>query len=237
MRRRVSDFIRMHPHKAQPSADQSTPSRRAVSGKIMTIDEEDISDPVLSGDLIQAFKRQRSADKESHSLLLSRLAEAEGAALQAEAMKREIEALKRRLAEETARSEGLLKQLTGRDLYETRQNEMILDLQSQVTTVRAEVVQLKARKATLSERASLPAINKVGLPVLSDSDSRPIPAKLSMPDDIALPRQSKCPDCQRYSEKSKAQETIIQGQQSVNRALMEKVAGWQKVTSDAKSDR
>jgi hypothetical protein len=230
MRRRVSDFIRIHPQKTPSAADPATPSRRAVSAKITTIDEEDDDDHGLSGDMIQALKRQRSADKESQNLLLSRLAKAEEAASQAEITRREIEDLKQRLAAETAKSEGLMQQLMGRDRFEKGQNEVISRLQSEVAATHAEVVDLKAKKTTLSQPASLPSVTETGLPMRSDSDPGPIPQKLSLPSDISLSAPLQCAECQRYLEKSKRQETIIQGQQSINRALMEKVANWQKVS-------
>lgn len=229
MRRRVSDFIRMHPQKTTSGADPATPSRRAVSVKITTIDEEDGDDRGLSGDMIRALKRQRSADKETHSLLLSRLAKAEEAVLRAETTRIEIEELKQRLAEETARSEGLMQQLMRRDRFERGQNEVILELQSQVAAARAETIELKSKRSKLSEPASLPSVNEAGLPTRSDSDPGRIPQKLSLPSDMSLPKPPQCAECQRHIEKSKTQETIIQGQQSINRALMEKVANWQKV--------
>lgn len=231
MRRRVSDFIRMHPQKTPLGADPATPSRRAVSAKITTIDEEDDDDQGLSGDMIRALQRQRSADKENHSLLLSRLAKAEEAALQAETTRREIEDLKQRLAEETARSEGLMQQLMGRDRFERGQNEVILELQSQVAAARAETIDLEVIRTKLSEPASLPLVNEAGLPIRSDSDPGLILQKLSLPSDMSLPRPLQCSECQRHLEKSRKHETIIQGQQSINRALMEKVANWQKVIS------
>ncbi|KAJ9093508.1 hypothetical protein QFC20_007111 [Naganishia adeliensis] len=232
MRRRVSDFIRMHPQKTPLGADPATPSRRAVSAKITTIDEEDDDDQGLSGDMIRALQRQRSADKENHSLLLSRLAKAEEAALQAETTRREIEDLKQRLAEETARSEGLMQQLMGRDRFERGQNEVILELQSQVAAARAETIDLEVIRTKLSEPASLPLVNEAGLPIRSDSDPGLILQKLSLPSDMSLPRPLQCSECQRHLEKSRKHETIIQGQQSINRALMEKVANWQKRVSE-----
>lgn len=230
MRRRVSDFIRFHPQTTPSGAEPGTPSGRTVSAKIPTIDEEDDDDYGLSGDMIRALKRQRSADKEYHNMLLSRLAEAEAAASQSQIMRREIEKLEHRLAAETAKSEGLMQQLLGRDKFEQNQKEVILAMQSEVATFRAQVVDLKTKKATLSEPASLPSMDKTGLPIQSDSDPRPIPQNLSLPSDISPSSTVQCAECQRSRERSKAQETIIQGQQSVNRALMEKVANWQKVS-------
>lgn len=231
MQRRVSDFIRMRPGKAHQGSDSASNSRRAVSGKISPIDEEDSDDPVLSADLLKAFKRQRSADKRSNSLLLARLAEAEAEARQVEQMRREVDELRQCLNTETARSEGLMKQLAGRELLERKQSEDMQQMQAEVSKARKELVNLTAAKPTLSAPASVSLLNDLGLPTSTRSgQSTKLRSNLTL-DDMSVSKQPQCPDCQRYTEKIQAQETIIQGQQSVNRALMDRVADWQKVCS------
>jgi hypothetical protein len=231
MQRRVSDFIRMHPGKAQHGMDSPSTSRRAVSGKISPIDEEESEDPVLSADLLKAFKRQRSADKQSHSILLARLAEAEASARQVEQMKREVDALRQCLETETARSEGLMKQLAGRELLESKQSEEMRRLRSEINEAQTQLVNLKTTRPTLSGPSSSALLNDLGLPT-SSQDDQPIRMRNGSMSDSSLPSgQPQCPDCQRYIQKAKAQETIIQGQQSVNHALMGRVADWQKVCS------
>jgi hypothetical protein len=211
--------------------DSPSTSRRAVSGKISPIDEEESEDPVLSADLLKAFKRQRSADKQSHSILLARLAEAEASARQVEQMKREVDALRQCLETETARSEGLMKQLAGRELLESKQSEEMRRLRSEINEAQTQLVNLKTTRPTLSGPSSSALLNDLGLPT-SSQDDQPIRMRNGSMSDSSLPSgQPQCPDCQRYIQKAKAQETIIQGQQSVNHALMGRVADWQKVCS------
>lgn len=229
MLRRVSDFIRMHPGKAQHGMESPSTSRRAVSGKISPINEEELEDPVLSADLLKAFKRQRSADKQSHSILLARLAEAEAETRQVEQMKREIYALRQCLETETARSEGLRKQLAGRELLESKQSEEMRRLRSELNEAQTQLVTVNTTRPTLSAPSSVALLNDLGLPSSREDDQPVTMRNGSTPDGRSTPRQPQCPDCHRYIEKIKAQETIIQGQQSVNHALMDRVADWQKV--------
>lgn len=229
MQRRVSDFIRLHPGKTPPVSDSASNSRRAVSGKILPINEEDSDDPVLSADLLDALKTQRATEKRDNRLLLARLAEAEASARQVEQMKQEIAGLRRCLDAETARSEGLRKQLAGRELLEIKQSEEVRRLRSEVTRAQTELLDSTASRPTMSAPASISLLNDQGLPVQAQIDRQAKPRNDSMPVDMSGLEPQQCLDCQRLLKKTQAQEVVIQGQQSVNRALMDRVADWQKV--------
>ncbi|KAJ9099955.1 hypothetical protein QFC21_003963 [Naganishia friedmannii] len=234
MRRRVSDFIRAHPGKAAQAADPATPSRRAVSGKITPINEDDSSDTHISSDLLQAFKRQRTADKEHHSVLLARLTAAESVTTEFETMKQEVERLKQCLLAESARSQELMEQLLGRDKLEAQQNRSIRDLESELAASNAEGEKLKAKRS-ISQPATLPSLDRSGLPsepLHNNHRTNCSPQKLSEPVTISDRQTLQCSMCELYVERSRMQETIIQGQQSTNRALMEKVGEWQQRVHD-----
>ncbi|KAJ9106743.1 hypothetical protein QFC19_003055 [Naganishia cerealis] len=230
MRRRVSDFIRAHPEKVSQISDPATPSRRAVSSKFAPIDEDDSSDNNISSDLIQAFRRQRSADKESHNMLLARLTAAESVTTEVQTMKQQIEHLKQCLLAESARSQKLMDQLLGRDKLEAQQNKRIRDLEIQLTAAVAEGDELRSKRS-LSQPATLPSLNGAGLPSASLENNHTTSSskqKLSEPLTSKDHQGLLCSTCEQYRERSRTQETIIQGQQSANRALMGKVAEWQQ---------
>lgn len=213
--------------------DPATPSRRAVSSKIAPIDEDNSDDNSISSDLFQAFKRQRTADQEHQSVLLARLTAAESVTTEFQTMKQEVERLKQCLAAESARSQELMEQLLGRDKLEAQQNKRIRELESQLSRAVRDGEELKAKRS-LSQPATLPSLDRAGMPSESlNRDHRTASAssqKLSEPVTINDRGQSQCSTCELYIERSRMQETIIQGQQSTNRALMEKVAEWQQVS-------
>ncbi|GHJ86870.1 hypothetical protein NliqN6_3272 [Naganishia liquefaciens] len=230
MQRRVSDLIRMQSGKTSQPSDSASNSRRAVSGKILSINEEESDDDVLSADLLKAFKAQRSTDKRNNDMLLARLVDAEASACQTEQMRQEINELRRCLDTETAKSEELRKQLAGRELMENRQSDEVQRLKSEVSRAQAELSSLKVARPILSAPSSNSVLNAEGLPATSPTpiDDHVKLRNKAMSSVMSHPIQQHCADCQRYKEKMKAQETIIQGQQSVNQALMDRVADWQK---------
>lgn len=238
MQRRVSDFIRTHPGKPQQGLDSAGSSRRAVSGKILPISEEDSDDPVLSTELLKALKTQRSTEKRNNDLLVARLGEAEASARQVEQMMQEINELRRCLETETAKSEGLRKQLAGREFLEGKQSEEVQRLRSEVSRTQAELRDLRLARPALSTPASASILNGHGLPATTpaQADQQVKPRNGSTLSGMSVPVQQYCADCQRSKEKTKEQEIIIQGQQSVNRALMDRVAEWQKVCVYHESD-
>lgn len=231
MRRRVSDFIRAYPRKVMQAADPATPSRRAVSSKITLIDEGDSSDNNISSDLFKAYKRQRSVDKEHHNVLLARLTAAESVTAEFQTMKQEVERLKQCLVAESAKSQELMEQLLGRDRLEAQQNRRIRDLESQLSAAVTEGEEFKTKRS-LSQPAMLPSLNEAGLPLEPSHNKHRTNSpqqKLSDPVTISDRQKVQCSTCELYIERSRTQETIIQGQQSTNRALMEKVGEWQQV--------
>lgn len=237
MQRRVSDFIRTHTGKTHQGSDSASNSRRAVSGKILPIGEEGSDDCVLSAELLKALKTQRSTEKRNNDLVLARLSEAEAAARQVEQMRQEITELRRCLETETAKSEGLRKQLAGRELLESTNSEEVQRLRSEVLRTQAKLRDLKVARPVVSAPASASMLNDHGLPATApaQADQQVKPRNGSTPSDMLVPIQQYCADCQRYKEKTKEQGMIIQGQQSVNRALMDRVAEWQKVCDCYKS--
>lgn len=243
-RRRVSDFSRGQIGLGRDLVRTVLTPRRAVSGVASSVimEEDSARRGSIEEDLIRVVREKSEADKEAVASLREELAAAQGETAALRRVQGELEDLKRKFGDESAKRAELQRlweeqkeKSAGLEMELAVANEIAGALRRDLDDARA----IKAINLNAAMQESKSSMDERGLPLprpLAVSHSEPLRHSGSLKEyrtliepNEALPYTPSARAASRESEKIEQLETVVNGLKTVNQELLRKIADWRQV--------